>query len=74
MVVHIIIVIQWRTGFFKIFNFSKLPNTLNDIDTTDVCLFVKDVDAKSRDYEKTVRKYDHVLAEKNLKSLIKQVC
>ena len=31
-----------------------------------VCLIVKDIDPKDRDYEKTVRKYDNLIEEHNL--------
>ena len=52
---------------------SKLPNPLNNETNTDVCLIVKDLDKKSRDYEKTTIKYEEILNDKNLKKFIKQV-
>jgi hypothetical protein len=38
-----------------------------------VCLIVKDIDPKDRDYEKTVRKYDNLIEEHNLKRLVSMV-
>jgi len=46
---------------------------LNGESNTDVCLIVKDLDKKSREYENTTVQYEELLSSKKLKSLIKQV-
>jgi hypothetical protein len=39
----------------------------------EICLITKDVDKKSRDYEKTIRKYKSIVENHQLTSLIKHV-
>lgn len=39
----------------------------------EVCLIVKDVDKKDRDYERTIRKYTQLIQENNLQNVIKKV-
>lgn len=39
----------------------------------EVCLIVKDLDKKDRDYERTVRKYTEIVKENNLENVIKKV-
>lgn len=52
----------------------KLPHTLNEPDNLpEVCLIVKDVDRKDRDYDKTIRKYERILEANQLKSIVKQI-
>jgi hypothetical protein len=46
---------------------------MNNQTNTDVCLIVKDLDKKSREYEKTSIQYEEILSNKNLKCFIKQV-
>lgn len=54
---------------------SKLPHPIIDEETNipEVCLIVKDVDKKDRDYERTVRKYTQIVQENNLENVIKKV-
>ncbi|RMZ97840.1 ribosomal L1 domain-containing 1-like, partial [Brachionus plicatilis] len=52
----------------------KLPNPLFTEDTSpEVCLIVKDIDKKDRDYEKTIRKYEKIIKDNQLDSIIKKV-
>ncbi len=50
-----------------------MPNPIKNAKNIEACLFVKDVDKKSRDHEKTIRKYQKIIVDKNLDSIIKQV-
>jgi hypothetical protein len=53
---------------------SKLPHSLfTDENTPEVCLMVKDLDKKDRDYEKTIRKYKEIIEENKLENIVKQV-
>ncbi len=54
---------------------SHLPHSLHPADHTqpEVCLIVKDIDRKDRDYEKTVRKNQQLIEKCKLSSLIAQV-
>lgn len=55
-------------------NDSKLPHSLNSSDNElQICLIVKDVDPKDRDYEKTIRKYNQIIEQANLSSIITRV-
>lgn len=59
---------------FYSFDFSKLPNSLNSKDNElQICLIVKDVDAKDRDYERTIRKYKQILENEGLSDVISRV-
>lgn len=52
----------------------KLPNSINESDKElRICLIVKDVDPKDRDFEKTIRKYKMQLEKENLSDAITQV-
>lgn len=52
----------------------KLPHSLNEEENSpEVCLFVKDIDKKDREYEKTVRKYKALIEKNQLESIVKQV-
>lgn len=39
----------------------------------EVCLIVKDIDKKDRDYEKTIRKYEKLIKDNQLDKIIKKV-
>ena len=53
---------------------SKLPHSLyEDENTPEVCLMVKDLDKKDRDYEKTIRKYKEIIEQNKLENIVKQV-
>ncbi len=55
-------------------NKSKLPHSLVENENQpEVCLIVKDVDKKDRDYEKTIRKYQQLIEKNNLSSIIREV-
>ncbi|XP_052820143.1 ribosomal L1 domain-containing protein 1-like [Mya arenaria] len=47
-----------------------LPNSLH-YDTREVCLFVKDLDKKNREYELTVQHYQDLLHKKNISCISK---
>jgi len=56
--------------------FCKLPHSLHINDKKEnpsICLIVKDVDPKDRDYEKTTRKYQSLVADQSLNSLISMI-
>ena len=51
-----------------------MPHSINPADKElQICLIVKDVDPKDRDYEKTIRKYKQIIENENLSQLITQV-
>jgi hypothetical protein len=53
---------------------SKLPNSLKSRESElQICLLVKDVDPKDRDYEITIRKYKQILEKENLNQVITRV-
>lgn len=39
----------------------------------EVCLIVKDIDKKDRDYEKTIRKYEKLVKDNQLDNVIKKI-
>lgn len=39
----------------------------------ETCLIVKDIDKKDRDYEKTIRKYEKIIKDSQLDSIVKKV-
>jgi hypothetical protein len=39
----------------------------------EICLIVKDIDKKDRDYEGTIRKYNSIIEKHKLNTVIKQV-
>lgn len=39
----------------------------------EVCLIVKDIDKKERDYERTVRKYTKIIQDNDLGDVVKKV-
>ncbi|CAF0706001.1 unnamed protein product [Brachionus calyciflorus] len=52
----------------------KLPHPLMKEDNLpEVCLIVKDLDKKERDYEKTVRKYQKIINDKQLDGIVKKI-
>jgi ribosome biogenesis protein UTP30 len=52
----------------------KLPNSLNPADKElNICLIVKDIDPKNRDYDNTVRKYKEIINAAGLSNIITQV-
>lgn len=54
--------------------FCKLPHTLHGPDNLpSICLIVKDLNKKERDYDKTVRKYEKLVEDAKLSHLIKMV-
>ena len=56
-------------------NVSPLPHSLHPAGHTqpELCLIVKDLDRKDRDYEKTVRKNQQLIEKCKLTSTIAQV-
>lgn len=53
---------------------SKLPHSLHKNDNLpEICLIVKDLDKKDRDFDKTVRKYKAIVEKNGLDSLVKHV-
>ncbi len=64
---------------FKLLNIlqkktSKLPHSLHtEENMPEVCLIVKDLDKKDRDYEKTVRKYQELVDKNKCDNIVKQV-
>jgi hypothetical protein len=46
---------------------------VTDDNYPEVCLIVKDVDKKDRDYDKTIRKYQALIDKNNLGAVIKKV-
>lgn len=53
---------------------SKLPNPLySQEQQPEICLIVKDVNKKERDYDPSVRKYQRLVDKHNLGAVIKQV-
>ena len=49
---------------------SSLPHKITN-ETSEVCLFVKDVDRKKRDHQPTVDKYEELLNSKGVQGIAK---
>lgn len=52
----------------------KLPNAINKADQElQICLIVKDIDPKNRDYDNTLRKYKQMVEDEKLTDVITQI-